>query len=129
MSAELAAKLKRGREFKIDAGHFFGKEPHAVKLLLRRPSDAEFRALAKVSAEFSEIAASCVVGWEGEVIENDIVGGGGTDPIVFTPLLWREFISDRGDMWEAIADPVVEAYRAHQAKLNDAAKNSQAGSN
>ena len=114
MANELIARLRKQREFRVTVGRhtFIGL----------RPTDVEALALHRASAEPSDIAVQRIVGWE-KVTEDDIVGGGGTDPIPFAADLWAAWCADRPDFWGPIADAALEAYRLHAESLDAAAKN------
>lgn len=114
MANELIARLRKQREFRVSIGrHVF---------IGLRPTDVEAIALHRANAEPSDIAAQLIVGWE-KVTEDDIVGGGGTDPIPFDRELWAAWCADRPDFWGAIAEAALDAYKLHAEALDAAAKN------
>ena len=114
MAKDLLARIRKNREQKIAIGTF--------TFVLRRPTDAEMVELHRGNVGPAEVAQRFVIGWEG-VTENDVVGGGGSDPLVFDAALWREWCGDRMDFWTPLAEAAFEAYRAHAETLEVAAKN------
>jgi hypothetical protein len=114
MSRELIAKLKKAREVKVTIGKF--------TFTARRPTDVEAIALHRGDGAFSTIAQDFVIGWDG-VTEDDIIGGGGSDPFPFAPELWREWCADRPDLWGPISNACLDAYREHAEKLTSIEKN------
>src|ERR1043166_7364319 len=104
MSNELLAKIRAQRQLKVTVGKF--------TFLARRPTDVEIVKLTRDGAEWYEIAAGYVNGWEG-VTENDLIGGGGSDAVRFDERVWREWCADRPELWQPIATAVMKAYDAH----------------
>lgn len=114
MSNELIARLRKQREFRVTIGkHVF---------IGLRPTDVEALALHRASADLSAIAAERVVGWE-NVSEDDIVGGGVTDPVPFNRELWQAWCADRPDFWKPIANASLDAYKLHAEAIDAVAKN------
>ena len=118
MSLTIADRMRESRRFKrtISGFHF----------ILRRPTDVEALRLHRTSTDFSDIAREFVCGWEG-VTENDVIGGGGSDPIPYDAATWAEWCADRPDMWTDIATAVLDAYKAHSDILERSSKNSPPG--
>lgn len=114
MSQELVARIRKNRELKVKVGEF--------NFTARRPTDVEARALAARMAPDSEIAQDYVTDW-GTVTEDNIVGGGGSEPVKFDPMLWREWCADRPDFWTPIASAVLESWREHAGAVKEAEKN------
>ena len=112
--ADFVQRIRKNRELTVTIDRF--------KFTARRPTDVEAIALYRGNNAFSSVAADFVIGWEG-VTENDVVGGGGSDPIPFAPELWREWCADRPDFWGPISDAVIESYREHAEKVAAAVKN------
>jgi hypothetical protein len=56
-----------------------------------------------------------VEGWSG-VTEDDVVGGGGQDAVPFDPAVWFEFYSDHSELWDPLAEKLVEQYKLHQER-------------
>lgn len=148
MSDILIKRIRKNREFKKKVGAF--------TFLCRRPTDQEANDI-KMGETFPNICQRFVIGWE-NVTENDVIGGGGTEPVEFDPVLWREWCADRKDFWsmckkhedelvEAVKQgkeppdndacqlcnplpkAILDAYKTHTADMAAAAKNSLPGSN
>ena len=113
MSQELVAKIRKAREFRVPI-----KDGQAV--IAKRPTDVEMVTLQ--GQPYHMIGSSHVVGWEGWT-ENDVIGGGGSDAVPFTPALWAEIYADRTDLWEPISAAIIDAYRRHAETVKARAKN------
>jgi hypothetical protein len=125
MSQALVNQIRKQREFKkavTDA-----KTGRVYTFICRRPTDQDAAEIQRGETR-PNLCQRFVVGWE-DVTENDVVGGGGSDVLEFDPLLWREWVADRRDFWEPIAEAILDAYSGHAKEMDDAAKNSQPGSN
>lgn len=114
MSKALIAQMRAQREVQVTVGKFV--------FTVRRPTDVEAFSGQKRGDGPAELAANAVVGWK-NVLEDDIVGGGGTDAVEFSPELWREWCADRPDFWAPITNAVVDAFKGHSQALEAAAKN------
>jgi hypothetical protein len=95
-----------------------GKVPVVVKgrersIVFSRPTDLEMVEVNRAGGYFSDITSRFVVDWEG-FIEDDLVGGGGTDKVAFDREIWKEWIADQLTLWQPIADAIIEAYRLHK---------------
>lgn len=111
MSA-LVEKLRRARECRAEVGKF--------TFILRRPTDLEW---ASVQGEGpGERILPFVVGWEG-VTEGDILNGGDPHPLPFDAAACAEWLSDRPDLFTAVADAIVKAYLDHVSALEAQLKN------
>ena len=75
----------------------------------------------------SDILKRFVDGWEG-VTELHLTSGGTSDPVEFSRELFAEWVSDHPESWGPITAAVVDGYKAHEEKLEEAAKNSMPGS-
>lgn len=111
MSKLLIEKLRRARESMVEAG--------GHKYTVRRPSDAEAAMLANSSR--LEMLRQFVVGWD--LVELDVIPGGGPEPVPFDRDLWGEWINDQPDLWEPIGAAIESAYLAHVGARKDAEKN------
>jgi hypothetical protein len=111
MSSALIAKLRKTREFGIEAGGF--------KFTARRPTDVDAIELGGIAPV--EFVKRFVVGWS--LTELDVIPGGGPEPVAFDSELWAEWIADRPDLWEPLAIPIMDAYRKHVEQREAAAKN------
>jgi hypothetical protein len=114
MTKELLNRLRKNRELRVTFGKFI--------FIARRPTDVEVLELQRKNDAFTSIAQNYVIGWEG-VIEDDIIGGGGTDVVPFSAELWHEWSSDHPDFWQPITDAVLAAYKSHSEGLAQDAKN------
>ncbi len=111
MSA-LSEKMRRARETRVEAGKF--------TFIVRRPTDMEFATLH--GAGPGERILPFVVGWEG-VKEMDLINGGDPHPLAFDEDACREWLSDRPDLFTALADAVIASYVAHVESREAALKN------
>lgn len=117
MSTDLIVRMRKNRELKETIGKF--------TFTLLRPTDHDvFRLFRDGDPSNARLALEFVAGWEG-VIEDDLVGGGGTDPVPFSADLWRTWCDDRMDFWEPIATRVTKAVVERREALEQAGKNLQ----
>jgi hypothetical protein len=77
------------------------------------PTDALFALMQGPEREDplllgAKICKECVVGWSG-VLERDIVPSGTDDPLPFNRDLFREWVADRDDLWDPIANTMYSA--------------------
>lgn len=114
MSRELIARIRKSRETEVKIEKY--------TFIVRRPTDVEAVELSRGSAGPADVAQKHVIGWKG-VTEDDVVGGGGSDPVAFDVDLWREWCSDRPAFWAPIAEAALKAYEAHAKDQETAAKN------
>lgn len=121
MSKQLIEKLRKGRQVRIEVD-----KPSGVGrfvFVATRPTDLDMVGIQELDKQAqTRRGLEFVVGWEG-VTEDDIVGGGGTDAVAFTPELWMTWIADRAGLWAPIGDAIFEAFFAHLGVVDDAAKN------
>jgi len=111
MSA-LAEKIRRARESRVPVGDFF--------FVIRRPTEIEMIDFSKSRNTVDLIRF--VVGWE-KVKELDLIPGGDGHPAPFDAEACLEWLKDRSDLLVPVVNAVIEAYQAHQASLEAAAKN------
>ncbi len=111
MSA-LLDKLRRAREFKVEAGGF--------TFTLLRPTDVEWLEMS--SQNTARAILPFVIGWEG-VKELDLIPGGDPHPLPFDRDACGEWLTDRIDLLPALIEAFVKAYEAHLGARADAAKN------
>lgn len=111
MSA-LIQKLRKARERNVAVGGY--------TFTVRRPTDLE--ALDLRTASRIDALLRFVVGWQG-VNEIDLMPGGSAVPVAFDAALAAEWLADRPDLLDPLVDAIVDAYRAHVAALEAAAKN------
>lgn len=110
MSA-LLDKLRRAREFKVEAGGF--------TFTLLRPTDVEWLEMS--SQNTARAILPFVIGWEG-VKELDLIPGGDPHPLPFDRDACGEWLLDRIDLLPALIDAFVKGYEAHLAARADAEK-------
>lgn len=110
--ADLIEKLRRARERRVEVGGF--------DFTVRRPTDIEALELRR-GCGLGDLLRF-VVGW-GKVKELDIVPGGGPEPVPFDAALAAEWLADRPDLLQPLADEVLDGYRDHVAALEKIAKN------
>lgn len=121
MSAQLAIRIRKSRELRIELDKPRGDGKFTVVAL--RPSDLEMSELIALAGHrHIRRMLECVVDWEG-VIEDDLIGGGGTDSVTFNARLWAEWAADNGTWWNPIAERLKAAYATHIESLEAAAKN------
>jgi hypothetical protein len=113
MSKELAERIRRQRGIKVPVGKFI--------FLARRPTDVEWFSLDDVQSKPAWLALNFVTGWD-QVIEDDVVGGGGQDPLIFSLEAWQEWCADRQDFWVPIGRAVFEAFVEHRKSMEEAQK-------
>lgn len=111
MSKALIEKLRKSREFVVEAGGY--------KFTARRPTDVDAIELSGIGP--ADFVRRFVIGWN--LCELDVVPGGGPEPVEFDADLWSEWVADRPDLWEPIAVPIMDAYRRHVEGREAAAKN------
>jgi hypothetical protein len=114
-------RIRKNREFKVTVGRwtFTGRRPTDIEAgpIFRDPT-------SKVT--LADLACDYYTGWSG-VIEDDVVGGGGQDPIPFDRDLYRDWCADHPELWDKLGHGVIDAYTVHLKQLQDAEKNSQPG--
>ncbi len=116
----LSEKLRRAREFNVALdGHTY---------TVRRPTDVEaiefHQQHGQNDALYSaNVAERFTVGWNLSEIDAGVPGGG-PDPAPFDALAWREYVSQRPDLWAPLATAILDAYTAHAEKRKSTEKNS-----
>ena len=119
----LAEKIRKAREFRIEAGgHLF---------TVRRPTELEMVELQAVraAAETEQQNARAlraiipfIVGWQ-NVTELDLWSGGTGAPAPFDAEACAEWLTDRVDLLLPIAKAAIDAYWQHREKQAAAVKN------
>lgn len=110
MSA-LSEKIRRSREIRVDAG---GKV-----FILLRPTTMDMIDLQGQNAARAIIPH--IIGWEG-VSSLDLYPGGDAVPVPFDQEAAAEWLPDRVDLLGPIAQAAVDAYDAHQKRIEEDAK-------
>jgi hypothetical protein len=129
--SKLAERIRKNREIKVKAGRwtFTARRPTDVEGgpmiadLFKDVSDPSKMVMTKDFAH--RVARDHVIGWN--LIEDDLVGGGGQDAVEFDADAWAEWIADHSDLWGDIALPIVKAYIDRVVQTDETAKNSAAG--
>jgi len=112
MSKALIEKIRRARELKVPVN---GKN-----YTIRRPTDAE--AVEMPSTRAFDFVCAFVVGWD--LVELDLIPGGGPEAVPFDADLWREWVADHPDLWQPLAMAMKDAYIAHVKERGEDEKNS-----
>ena len=115
--AGIAERLRKAREIKVEAGGF--------TFLARRPTDLEMMDMRGTVQGVALLRF--LIGWEG-VKESDVIGHGDPHPLDYAPDVAVEWLSDRPDLFGALAGGIFDAYAAHSKALEDAGKNLRPGS-
>jgi|CXWL01.1.fsa_nt_gi hypothetical protein len=109
-------KIKAARLTQIEAGGF--------TFTIRRPTALERLKLTGANSE--SLLKDFVVGWSG-VKEIDLVPGGTDVSVPFSAELFSEWVVDQPQLWNPIVDGILEAMKAHDARLQDDEKKPDAG--
>lgn len=111
MSKALIEKLRKARELTIEAG--------GHKFIARRPTDSD--ALELVGIKPIEFVQRFVVGWD--LVELDVIAGGGPETVPFDPALWSDWVADHPELWQPISSAIMDAYTRHVQMREESAKN------
>lgn len=112
MSA-LAEKLRSARTLRVEAGGYV--------FLVLRPTPLEREERLR-GPNVARGILSFVTGWEG-VTEMAMRSGGDPHPVPFDAAACEEWLSDRPDLFNAIARAVADGIEAYMRKLEDDLKN------
>ena len=116
------AQLTRAREFVITAG-----PEGRFRFKARRPTQAALTVEAASNAGNVVIGIDRirdgVIGWEG-VLESDILPGGASDPMPFDVDVYRAWIVDRPDLWDAMSKQISAKIAEHSKQFEEAPGNS-----
>jgi len=115
MSA-LAEKLRQARTLHVVAGGF--------DFYVLRPTPLEREE--KLRGNAARGILSLIVGW-GKVTELAMLGVGAPHPLPFDADACTEWLSDRPDLFNVIAQAVVDGIEAYLLAQEDALKNSLPG--
>ena len=110
----LLDKLQASRETWVDTGGFSFK--------LRRPHALALQRMRDDNLISGEVVINVILDWK-NVKESDVVPGGGSDPVPFESALWREWISDRPELWSDIMEALTASLTAYTTRLGQAEKN------
>lgn len=111
MSA-VADKLRAARETTVDVGKF--------KFRVRRPTELEMIELQGRAK--GRAVLPYLIGWVG-VTTLDMMPGGDAHPLDYDAAVAYEWLTDRLDLLQPLADGVFAAYDAHEKSREAAAKN------
>lgn len=111
MSKALVEKLRKSRELIVECG--------GHKFTARRPTDADAINLAGINPV--DFIRRFVVNWD--LIELDVMPGGGPEPVPFDSELWGEWISDHPELWSPLSTAIMDAYTLHAQQREESAKN------
>jgi len=112
MSA-LLQKMLKARERRVTVG--------AHTFVVRRPTPLEYEEKMR-GGNVARSILDFIVGWEG-VTEGDLVSGGDPHPLAFDQAACAEWVSDRPDIFEAIAKAIVDGFSDRIASLESSLKN------
>lgn len=107
----LADKIRRARESQVEAcGHTF---------TIRRPTDADAMSLGESTA--LDLVRRFTVGWN--LTELDLIPGGSGAAVDFDAEAFGEWVADQPEVIGGLITALFDAYKAHAAKREGAAKN------
>jgi hypothetical protein len=107
----LIDKIRKARETTI--------EINGKSWTIRRPTDEEATQFGQ--AGLFDIVKRFVIGWE--LIELEIIPGGGPEKVPFDSALFAEWVADQPEVWEPLGTAILEAYKAHAEKRDASLKN------
>jgi hypothetical protein len=111
----LVEKIRKARESVVELGGF--------KFTLRRPTALEVIEIRVSDQGRGRAVLPYVIGWEGVTTLALGLPGGDSHPLAFDPTVRDEWLTDRLDLLQPLADAVFAAVAAHEATLEDAKKN------
>ena len=112
----LVEKLRKARESTVTIG--------GHRFTIRRPTELEMIELQHAGRAKGRAVLPFVIGW-GDTVTALALGvpGGDAHPVAFDPAVRDEWLTDRLDLLQPLADALFAAVAAHAAKLEDAKKN------
>lgn len=119
MAKSLIERIRAARQTTVQVGD--------ITLICRRPTNLEMLEMRTEKVTQSDILKRFVDGWEG-MTELHLTSGGTSEPVEFSRELFAEWVSDHPEAWGVITEAVVQGYKAHEEKLEEAAKNLKPGS-
>jgi len=113
----LIARMRRAREIVIDAaGHQF------TARLLNAGEMADLgESLAGKALTQRRVVEAAIVGWN--LVELDLVPGGGPEPVDFHPVLFREWLAENMDATTELFAAISAEWEARRARVEAAEKN------
>ena len=109
----LAEKIRKARESTVEA---CGKD-----WTIRRPTDEEAAGIRARGDGLLSIVKTFVIGWQ--LTELDLFSGGTGVKIPFDEEAFGEYVADKPELWEPLGTAILDAYKAHAAKRDEAVKN------
>ena len=110
--SSLLEKILRARESKVEVdGHQF---------TIRRLTDFEAMSLSERSSTTLDVVCGYTVGWN--LNEIDLIPGGTPTAAPFDTATFREWVSDQPQILMALATAILDAYRVHADKREEAKK-------
>lgn len=109
----LIDKIRKAREVGVEAG---GRQ-----FVIRRPTDEEALRIGRADMDMLGIVKRFTVGWD--LTELDLIPGGTPTSLPFDAELFGEWVADQPAVWEPLAQAIMDAYKAHADKREDAVKN------
>lgn len=112
----LAEKIRKARESTVAVGgHSF---------TVRRPTELETIEIRISDQGRGRAVLPFIVGW-GDTVTALAIGvpGGDAHPLAFDPAVRDEWLTDRLDLLQPLADALFAAVAAHAAQREDAKKN------
>lgn len=84
---------------------------------IRRPDHIELRRYERAGDDLDEaVVLRHVLDWRGITEAHLAPGVGGEDLVPFTTFAWREWVGSRPDDFKAVAEAIVEEFKAHNAR-------------
>lgn len=109
----LIDRIRRAREVGVEAG--------GRKFTIRRPTDEEAVVMSRRGDSLIDIVKRFTCAWD--LVELDLIPGGGPEPVPFDSVVWSEWVADHPEIWGPLGEAILEQYRLHAAKRDAAAKN------
>ena len=109
----LEEKIRKAREV--------GVEADGRKFTIRRPTDEEMAIWRETGDSLVAAVKRFVIGWE--LVELDLIPGGGPEKVPFNSALFAEWVADQPAVWTPLGHAILESYKAHAAKRDVAVKN------
>ena len=109
----LIDKIRKARETIVEAD--------GRKFTIRRPTDEEAASISANGDGLLSIVKRFTIGWE--LVELDIIPGGGPEKVPFDSMLFAEWVADRPELWTPLGTAILDAYKAHADKRDASVKN------
>ncbi len=109
----LIDKIRKAREVNVNAAGY--------EFMVRRPTDEEAIKIGRGGDDMITIVKRFVIGWN--LKEIDLIPGGDPQPVAFDADLFGEWVADQPLVWEPLGKAILDLYRVHAAKREEAEKN------